>query len=229
MSKVNPLVTATSIRVSRGLSIERWPCSTQPRSKIKLKPCFAVKAHGDGFQWKRRQATAVQDVLHIGSSLFWCLSLTKKPTTGVTCEGPLHFAHKPKRFSTHSNTHAATTLEESSCFSLIVIIPHLIIFVKRTNKGLYTDVATKSTRAHETHGLFSSSSLSLCPRLSPSGGPVGSEPGLSGGTPVGEGELETGLQELTDVRPLDVVLLLNLGDSQDLSRAVGERVRWAGL
>ena len=117
----------------------------------------------------------------------------------------------------------------SSFFSLIVIIPHLIIFVKRTNKGLYTDVATKSTRAHETHGLFSSSSLSLCPRLSPSGGPVGSEPGLSGGTPVGEGELETGLQELTDVRPLDVVLLLNLGDSQDLSRAVGERVRWAGL
>ena len=117
----------------------------------------------------------------------------------------------------------------SSFFSLIVIIPHLIIFVKMTNKGLYTDVATKSTRAHETHGLFSSSSLSLCPRLSPSGGPVGSEPGLSGGTPVGEGELETGLQELTDVRPLDVVLLLNLGDSQDLSRAVGERVRWAGL
>ena len=36
---------------------------------------------------------------------------------------------------------------------------------------------------------------------------------------MGERELETGLQELTDVRPLDVVLLLNLGDSQDLSRA----------
>lgn len=35
-------------------------------------------------------------------------------------------------------------------------------------------------------------------------------------TPVGKGELETGLQELTDVRPLDVVLLLNLGDPQDL-------------
>lgn len=33
---------------------------------------------------------------------------------------------------------------------------------------------------------------------------------------MGKGELETGLQELTDVRPLDVVLLLNLGDPQDL-------------
>jgi len=35
---------------------------------------------------------------------------------------------------------------------------------------------------------------------------------------VGKGELETGLQELTDVRPLDVVLLLNLGDPQDVDR-----------
>ena len=77
--------------------------------------------------------------------------------------------------------------------------------------------------------------------LSPGGGPVGSEPTLGGGawevkqrrrrqhsvpgpdldlalTPVGKRELETGLQELTDVRPLDVVLLLNLGDPQDLPR-----------
>ena len=107
--------------------------------------------------------------------------------------------------------HAGTTHSKSSFFSLIVIIPHLIIFVKRTNKGLYTDVATKHARLKHTPSL-----ALLRPRLSPSGGPVGSEPGLSGGTPVGEGELETGLQELTDVRPLDVVLLLNLGDPQDL-------------
>lgn len=35
-------------------------------------------------------------------------------------------------------------------------------------------------------------------------------------TPVGERELESGLQQLPDVRPLDVLLLLNLGNSQDL-------------
>ncbi len=35
-------------------------------------------------------------------------------------------------------------------------------------------------------------------------------------TPVGKGELEVGFEELTDVRPLDVLLLFNLGDSEDL-------------
>lgn len=33
---------------------------------------------------------------------------------------------------------------------------------------------------------------------------------------MGKGELDVGLQELTDVRPLDVVLLLKLGNSEDL-------------
>jgi hypothetical protein len=33
---------------------------------------------------------------------------------------------------------------------------------------------------------------------------------------VGEGELESWLEELLDVRPPDVFLLLNLGDSEDL-------------
>jgi hypothetical protein len=33
---------------------------------------------------------------------------------------------------------------------------------------------------------------------------------------VGEGELESGLEELLDVRPPDVFLLFNLGDSENL-------------
>jgi hypothetical protein len=47
-------------------------------------------------------------------------------------------------------------------------------------------------------------------------GSVGGEPVLGCGTSVGERELESWLEELLDVRPPDVLLLLNLGDSEDL-------------
>jgi hypothetical protein len=47
-------------------------------------------------------------------------------------------------------------------------------------------------------------------------GSVGGEPVLGCGTSVGERELESWLEELLDVRPPDVFLLLNLGDSEDL-------------
>lgn len=41
---------------------------------------------------------------------------------------------------------------------------------------------------------------------------------------MGERELESRLEELTDVRPLDVLLLLNLGDTQDLDRSEASTV-----
>jgi len=47
-------------------------------------------------------------------------------------------------------------------------------------------------------------------------GSVGGEPVLGCGTSVGERELESWLEELLDVRPPDVFLLLNFGDSEDL-------------
>lgn len=35
---------------------------------------------------------------------------------------------------------------------------------------------------------------------------------------MGERELQSGLEELSDVRPLDILLLLDLGNSEDLDR-----------
>jgi len=50
----------------------------------------------------------------------------------------------------------------------------------------------------------------------PTYGSVGGEPVLGCGTSVGERELESWLEELLDVRPPDVFLLFNLGDSENL-------------
>lgn len=52
--------------------------------------------------------------------------------------------------------------------------------------------------------------------LSPGSRSVGGEPSLGLGSSVRQGEFESRLEELFDVWSSDFVLLLNLGDSEDL-------------